>query len=62
MNYTKDEIREGMLLYAVTDQSWLKDGQTLLSVCEEVLNNGATFLRSGRRIWIKIPLKQKQQG
>ena len=45
MKYTKDEIRQGMLLYAVTDQSWLKEGQTLLSVCEEVLANGATFLQ-----------------
>lgn len=45
MKYTKDEIRKGMLLYAVTDQSWLKDGQTLLFVCEDVLANGATFLQ-----------------
>ena len=45
MKYTKDEIRQGMLLYAVTDQSWLKEGQTLLSVCEDVLANGATFLQ-----------------
>lgn len=45
MKFTKDEIRQGMLLYAVTDQSWLKEGQTLLSVCEDVLNNGATFLQ-----------------
>ena len=45
MNYTKDEIRQGMLLYAVTDQSWLKEGQSLLSVCEDVLENGATFLQ-----------------
>lgn len=45
MKYTKDEIRRAMLLYAVTDQSWLKEGQTLLSVCEEVLANGATFLQ-----------------
>lgn len=45
MKFTKDEIRKGMLLYAVTDQSWLKEGQTLLSVCEEVLKNGATFLQ-----------------
>ena len=45
MSFTKDEIRRGMLLYAVTDQSWLKEGQTLLSVCEEVLENGATFLQ-----------------
>ena len=45
MKFTKDEIRKGMLLYAVTDQSWLKEGQTLLSVCEDVLNNGSTFLQ-----------------
>ncbi|MBQ3258696.1 MAG: thiamine phosphate synthase [Oscillospiraceae bacterium] len=45
MKFTKDEIRKGMLLYAVTDQSWLKEGQTLLSVCEDVLSNGATFLQ-----------------
>ena len=45
MRFTKDEIRNGMLLYAVTDQSWLKEGQTLLSICEDVLANGATFLQ-----------------
>ena len=45
MKFTTDEIRKGMLLYAVTDQSWLKEGQTLLSVCENVLSNGATFLQ-----------------
>ena len=45
MKFTKDEIRKGMLLYAVTDQSWLKNDQTLFSVCEDVLANGATFLQ-----------------
>lgn len=45
MKFTKDDIRKGMLLYAITDQSWLKEGQTLLSVCEDVLANGATFLQ-----------------
>ena len=45
MNFTKDEIRKAMLLYAVTDQSWLKEDQTLFSVCEDVLSNGATFLQ-----------------
>ena len=45
MKFTKDEIRKGMLLYAVTDQSWLKECQTQLSVCEDVLSNGATFLQ-----------------
>ena len=45
MNFTKDEIRQSMLLYAVTDRSWLKEGETLLSVCEDVLQHGATFLQ-----------------
>ena len=45
MKFTKNEIRRAMLLYAVTDQTWLKEGQTLLSVCEDVLANGATFLQ-----------------
>ena len=45
MKFTKDEIRKGMLLYTVTDRCWLKEGERLLSVCEEVLANGATFLQ-----------------
>ena len=43
MKFTRDEIRKSMLLYAVTDQMWLKEGETLLDVCENVLENGATF-------------------
>ena len=45
MKFTKDEIRKAMLLYAVTDQMWLKEGETLLDVVVEVLKNGATFLQ-----------------
>ncbi len=45
MKYTKDEIRKSMLLYAVSDRAWLKEGQTLTDVCEEILNSGATFLQ-----------------
>ena len=45
MKFTRDEIRSAMLLYAVTDQMWLKDGQTLADVVESVLQNGATFLQ-----------------
>ena len=45
MKYTKEQIRKTMLLYAVTDQSWLKEGETLLDVVKEVLKNGATFLQ-----------------
>ena len=45
MKFTKDEIRKSMLLYAVTDQMWLKDDEKLADVVESVLKNGATFLQ-----------------
>ena len=45
MSFTRDEIRASMLLYAVTDRMWLKEGESLVSVAESVLQNGATFLQ-----------------
>ena len=45
MKYSKEQIRKAMLLYAVTDQGWLKEGEILLDVVKEVLANGATFLQ-----------------
>ena len=45
MKFTKDEICNAMLLYAVTDQMWLKEGEKLADVVETVLQNGATFLQ-----------------
>lgn len=45
MGFSREEIRSGMLLYAITDQTWLKEGQTLPQVVETVLKNGATFLQ-----------------
>lgn len=45
MRFSKDEIRGAMLLYAVTDRQWLREGETLTDVCREVLKNGATFLQ-----------------
>ena len=36
--------RESLLLYAVTDRSWL-NGRTLRSQVEEALDGGATFLQ-----------------
>lgn len=45
MKFTKDDIRKSMLLYVVTDRSWLKESQSLISVCEDILKNGATFLQ-----------------
>ena len=45
MRFTKEEIKKAMLLYAVTDRSWLKENEDLTSVCKTVLENGATFLQ-----------------
>lgn len=45
MKFTEEEIRRSMLLYAVTDRAWLKEGERLVSVVERVLANGATFLQ-----------------
>lgn len=45
MKFTKDEIRQSMLLYAVTDRMWLRAGETLAQVTERVLQSGATFLQ-----------------
>ena len=45
MKFTKDDIRKAMLLYAVTDQMWLKEGEALADVVGSVLQNGATFLQ-----------------
>lgn len=44
MKFTKDEIRRGMTLYAVTDRSWLGE-RALAQVVEKVLRGGATFLQ-----------------
>lgn len=45
MRFSKEEIREAMLLYAISDRTWLKEGEKLTSVIEEVLRGGATFLQ-----------------
>ena len=45
MKFSKEQNRRAMLLYAVTDRAWLKEGETLCDVCKSVLENGATFLQ-----------------
>lgn len=45
MKFTKDEIRRAMLLYAVTDRSWLKEGETLEDRVHIALENGASFVQ-----------------
>ena len=45
MKFTREEIAKALNLYVITDRSWLKEDETLLSVCEKVIQNGATFLQ-----------------
>ncbi len=45
MKYSEEQIRKAMLLYAVTDRAWLKEGESLAKVCRDVLEHGATFLQ-----------------
>lgn len=45
MKFTREEIAKALKLYVITDRSWLKEDETLLSVCEKVIQNGATFLQ-----------------
>ena len=44
MKFTRDDIRRAMLLYAITDRTWLGE-RTLAQVTEEILKHGATFLQ-----------------
>ena len=44
MSFTKEQLREQMLLYDVTDRHWL-NGQTLYEQVEEALKGGATFIQ-----------------
>ena len=43
--FTKEELKDSMLVYAVTDRHWLKDGETLRDKTEEALKGGATFVQ-----------------
>lgn len=45
MKLTQAELRRDLRLYAVTDRSWLKNGEDLVDVCRRVLEGGATFLQ-----------------
>ena len=61
MKFTKDEIRSSMLLYAVTDRMWLKEGESLVDVAEKVLKKiddvGFCYLTS--KDVVRHPLVQK---
>ena len=42
--WTADDIRRGMLLYAVTDRSWLR-GRSLAECVRDAVEGGATFVQ-----------------
>ena len=50
MKLDNDAIKKSMLLYAITYRGWLKEGETLESVVEDVLKSGATFLQLREKI------------
>ncbi len=45
MKFSREEIRQAMLLYGITDRTWLKPGESLSGVCREILEHGVTFLQ-----------------
>ena len=45
MKYDKAALDRAMTLYAVTDRSWLKAGETLPAVVEQAILGGATFVQ-----------------
>ena len=51
--------KKDLLLYAVTDRSWL-NGRTLYDQVEEALKGGATFIPAdAKKIWIQIVFSKK---
>lgn len=61
MKFSKEEIRSSMLLYAVTDRMWLKEGQSLVDVCRDVLGHGATFLQIREKDLDEAEFEQEAQ-
>lgn len=45
MRFDKTAIRQAMTLYAVTDRSWLKTGETLPQAVEQAILGGATCIQ-----------------
>ncbi len=62
MRYSKEEIRNAMLLYAVTDRMWLGGSESLTDVCRQVLQNGATFLQVREKDLGKEEFKKESAG
>ena len=46
MKFNKEQIRQALEVYAITDRSWLKEGESLAGVCGRILaRGGATMLQ-----------------
>lgn len=45
MKLSREELKKALLLYAVTDKTWLKEGETLPDVCEALIKGGVTFVQ-----------------
>ena len=43
--FSAQEIKDSMLLYAVTDRQWLKEGERLVDKVREAIEGGATFVQ-----------------
>lgn len=44
-DYTKEQLKESILLYAITDRYWLKEGESLTDKVREAIRGGATFIQ-----------------
>ena len=42
---SREQLKKSLLLYAVTDRRWLKDGQSLTDVVKEAVDGGATMVQ-----------------
>ena len=62
MRFTKEEMKDSMLLYAVTDRTWLKENEDLISICEAVLESGATFLQIREKDLDKETFEQEAEA
>ena len=45
MKFDREALERAMTLYAVTDRSWLKAGETLPQAVEQAILGGATFVQ-----------------
>ena len=62
MRYSKEDIRKSMLLYAVTDRRWLKEGETLAEACQKALQNGVTFLQLREKDLAEADLEREAEA